>query len=84
MSQDDLFSANGAQGRWAQNGSAWSYHDNAGNLVATYRETDSGDPALAGRLILEARRTGAFKLGPFSWRRERSITTTIYLKAATS
>ena len=82
MTGDDRYSADGAEGRWAQDGAAWSYYDKAGNLVAMYQQTHAGDPAVSGSLILEARRTAGFNLGLFSWRRDRSVATTVYLKAA--
>jgi hypothetical protein len=70
----------GSGGAWANEGNIWTYWSPTGDLIATYRSTFAGDPAIVREATFNTSSTYTIDLGFWKYVHESGGTTTVYLR----
>jgi len=70
----------GSGGAWANEGNIWTYWSPTGDLIATYRSTYAGDPAIVREATFNTSSTYTIDLGFWKYVHESGGTTTVYLR----
>lgn len=70
----------GTGGAWANDGNVWTYWSRTGDLVATFRSTYAGDPAIVKTATFNTSSTFTIDLGWIKYESDSGATTTIYLR----
>jgi hypothetical protein len=70
----------GTGGAWANQGDIWTYWSRTGDLVATYRSTFAGDPAVVKTVTFSTSSTYTIDLGFWKVVSDSGATTTLHLR----